>query len=154
MFLELFKWTELRLGGNEENLELVLSVRLKDPQIHTVTSGQAMLDVNVAICRYRPSLPSSPSRMSKSSGLNTRIWSTTSSSGSWTEEPGGLQSTGSQGVRHDWATKHSTFMVATCVKDLLAPTGNFKQLDDRKIPYWNVHCFLHLFNLYHFPLST
>ena len=24
----------------------------------------------------------------------------------WTEEPGGLQSTGSQRVRHDWATKH------------------------------------------------
>ena len=27
---------------------------------------------------------------------------------SWTEEPGGLQSTGSQKVRHDWMTKHST----------------------------------------------
>ena len=26
----------------------------------------------------------------------------------WTEEPGGLQSIGSQNVRHDWATKHST----------------------------------------------
>ena len=26
----------------------------------------------------------------------------------WTEEPGRLQSTGSQTVRHDWATKHST----------------------------------------------
>ena len=26
----------------------------------------------------------------------------------WTEEPGGLQSMGSQRVRHDWATKHST----------------------------------------------
>ena len=26
----------------------------------------------------------------------------------WTEEPGGLQSTGSQRVRHSWATKHST----------------------------------------------
>ena len=25
----------------------------------------------------------------------------------WTEEPGGLQSTGLQRVRHDWATKHS-----------------------------------------------
>ena len=25
----------------------------------------------------------------------------------WTEEPGGLQSKGSQGVRHDWATKHT-----------------------------------------------
>ena len=26
----------------------------------------------------------------------------------WTEEPGGLQSMGSQRVRHDWTTKHST----------------------------------------------
>ena len=26
----------------------------------------------------------------------------------WTEEPGRLQSTGLQRVRHDWATKHST----------------------------------------------
>ena len=26
----------------------------------------------------------------------------------WTEEPGGLQSMGSQRVRHDWVTKHST----------------------------------------------
>ena len=26
----------------------------------------------------------------------------------WTEEPGGLQSMGSQRVRHDWAAKHST----------------------------------------------
>ena len=25
----------------------------------------------------------------------------------WTEEPGGLQSMGSQGVRHDWATEHT-----------------------------------------------
>ena len=26
----------------------------------------------------------------------------------WTEEPGGLQSMGSQRAGHDWATKHST----------------------------------------------
>ena len=26
----------------------------------------------------------------------------------WTEEPGGLQSMGSQRVRHEWVTKHST----------------------------------------------
>ena len=25
----------------------------------------------------------------------------------WTEEPGGLQSVGSQRVRHDWATEHA-----------------------------------------------
>ena len=29
----------------------------------------------------------------------------------WTEEPGGLQSTGSQRVRHDWVTSLSLFMV-------------------------------------------
>ena len=28
----------------------------------------------------------------------------------WTEEPGGLQSMGSQRVRHNWAMKHSTCM--------------------------------------------
>ena len=31
----------------------------------------------------------------------------------WTEEPGGLQSMGSQRVRHDWATKHSTSYAPT-----------------------------------------
>ena len=30
----------------------------------------------------------------------------------WTEEPGGLQSMGSQRVGHDWATKHSTAQIA------------------------------------------
>ena len=29
----------------------------------------------------------------------------------WTEGPGGLQSMGSQRVRHDWVTKHSTMMM-------------------------------------------
>ena len=28
----------------------------------------------------------------------------------WTEEPGGLQSMGSQGVGHDWATEHMCFL--------------------------------------------
>ena len=31
----------------------------------------------------------------------------------WAEEPGGLQSMGSQRVGHDWATKHSTVMYKT-----------------------------------------
>ena len=31
----------------------------------------------------------------------------------WTEEPGGLQSMELQRVRHDWATKHSTTIVAS-----------------------------------------
>ena len=29
----------------------------------------------------------------------------------WTEEPGGLQSMGSQRVRHDWVTKHHNFLI-------------------------------------------
>ena len=28
----------------------------------------------------------------------------------WTEEPGGLQSMGSQRARHDWATKHTALL--------------------------------------------
>ena len=31
----------------------------------------------------------------------------------WTEEPGGLQSMGSQRVRHDWATRHTGTEVKT-----------------------------------------
>ena len=34
----------------------------------------------------------------------------------WTEEPGGLQSTGSQRVRHNWATKHRA---RHCIQHLL-----------------------------------
>ena len=30
----------------------------------------------------------------------------------WTEEPGGLQSTGSQRVRHDWATNTYSLLTA------------------------------------------
>ena len=33
----------------------------------------------------------------------------------WTEEPGGLQSTGSQRVRHDLATKQQQMCVCVCV---------------------------------------
>ena len=40
----------------------------------------------------------------------------------WTEEPGGLQSTGSQRVRHDWATKHSTACVTQVYTDCYATT--------------------------------
>ena len=32
----------------------------------------------------------------------------------WTEEPGGLQSVGSRGVRHDWATALSLFTFMHC----------------------------------------
>ena len=33
----------------------------------------------------------------------------------WTEEPGGLQSTGSQRVRHDWVTSLSFFLYYFCI---------------------------------------
>ena len=33
----------------------------------------------------------------------------------WTEEPGGLQSMGSQRVRHDWTTSPSPFLIFHCV---------------------------------------
>ena len=32
----------------------------------------------------------------------------------WTEEPGGLQSLGSQRVRHNWATNTFTFIFESC----------------------------------------
>ena len=32
----------------------------------------------------------------------------------WTEEPGGLQSMGSQRIGHDWATKHSISISRHC----------------------------------------
>ena len=44
----------------------------------------------------------------------------------WTEEPGGLQSMGSQRIRHDWTTKHSTqcpsvsFFMAFVLKSILS----------------------------------
>ena len=34
----------------------------------------------------------------------------------WTEEPGGLQSMGSQGVRHDWATNTHTYMQLVSIR--------------------------------------
>ena len=36
----------------------------------------------------------------------------------WTEEPGRLQSMGSQRVRHDWATKHNTAHACICLTDM------------------------------------
>ena len=47
---------------------------------------------------------------------------------SWTEKPGGLQSMGSQRVRHHWATKHRTvtlnkqqWQIVTCNKSTTTP---------------------------------
>ena len=36
----------------------------------------------------------------------------------WTEEPGGLQSLGSQRVGHDWVTKHTQTKLANCIKQV------------------------------------
>ena len=43
----------------------------------------------------------------------------------WTEEPSGLQATGSQRVRHNWATKHS---IAVCSVSSLWPYGLYSPL--------------------------
>ena len=42
----------------------------------------------------------------------------------WTEEPGGLQSMGSQRVRHDWATQCSTAKCIYILVELGSPTQN------------------------------
>ena len=34
----------------------------------------------------------------------------------WTEEPGGLQSTGSQRIRHDWVTEHQEIYILLTYK--------------------------------------
>ena len=45
----------------------------------------------------------------------------------WTEESGGLQSMGSQGVRHNWATRHSTaqWFPSVFIQELLKVTTEF-----------------------------
>ena len=51
----------------------------------------------------------------------------------WTEEPGGLQSTGSQGVRHDWAMKQSTLYEKR--KDGVMKTPNFRIILKFSLPF-------------------
>ena len=48
--------------------------------------------------------------LEKGMAAHSSILAWKNSSIPWTEEPGGLQSTGSQRVRHDWATNTFTFM--------------------------------------------
>ena len=49
----------------------------------------------------------------------------------WTGEPGGLQSTGSQRVRHDWATERGTAAAATALRtDELHPRLHPARTDD------------------------
>ena len=50
----------------------------------------------------------------------------------WTEEPGGLQSTGSQGVRHDWAASiHFCNSVTLWV--IRPPIGGFLWQEGRSV---------------------
>ena len=49
----------------------------------------------------------------------------------WTEEPGELQSMGSQRVRHNWATKHAHTLSVICYQFKI-----FFQLDKWKVVYW------------------
>ena len=54
---------------------------------------------------------------------------------SWTEEPGGLQPTGSQSVRHDWATEHTYMHAGT--KLVIQPLTD-------EAPAFCFHCVFHL----------
>ena len=44
-----------------------------------------------------------------------------------TEEPGGLQSMGSQRVRHDWATKWQCYLSGSCRSEFRARTGHVRK---------------------------
>ena len=48
----------------------------------------------------------------------------------WTEEPGGLQSMGSKGVRHDWASNIFTFTFACSPNTYYAPDSVFLEHTD------------------------
>ena len=74
----------------------------------------------------------------------------------WTEEPGGLQSIGSQRVRHDWATKHVLspkshkdshvkfqfyMWVGKVLDSLVRSTGEFFHSGSHTIPVFVCICF-------------
>ena len=76
-----------------------------------------------------------------------RTWETTPvfllGESPWTEEPGGLQSTESQRVRHNWATKHNTARLFTYIsphakKALSCPT----QLVGLSLTFKFIHIFI------------
>ena len=67
----------------------------------------------------------------------------------WTEEPGGLQSMGSQRVEHDWTTKHSTVSHLLLAKlRLLAKiwTSMSRAIRKEVCIYWAKYC-IRLFSL-------
>ena len=51
----------------------------------------------------------------------------------WTEEPGGLQSTGLKRVGHDWATKHSAQGQASDMSVAGKPTGTLMSWNTQRI---------------------
>ena len=61
----------------------------------------------------------------------------------WTEEPGGLQSTGSQRVRHDWLTKHS-MATTKPAHDVISWTGPlpiiYWETAKGKAVFWGPEC--------------
>ena len=85
-----------------------LSCKLKD-------TGLTDFSIQVLIFSYIIKLPIHPEKINSYSKINnyslvlphssTLAWQIP-----WTEEPGGLQSMGSQRVRHNWATSLFTFM--------------------------------------------
>ena len=64
----------------------------------------------------------------------------------WTEEPGGLQSTGSQRVTYDWETTHSTAWKVPCNNSILYLFVDFlPQLECGSMKGWIFVCFVHCF---------
>ena len=53
----------------------------------------------------------------------------------WTEEPGGLQSMGSQRVRNDWVTKHSTAHCQDIIQNVIISYSIFLRTS-RRNRYW------------------
>ena len=65
----------------------------------------------------------------------------------WTEEPGGLQSMGSQRVRHDWVTSNLAWK-SKAVSHLISVTGRMETSHLTSILYFNKHNLQPCFNFY------
>ena len=62
----------------------------------------------------------------------------------WTEEPGRLQSTGSQRVGHDWVTKHISSLTHTHTHILMSPTQTHSHIHSNKISLATLPYIIHL----------
>ena len=69
----------------------------------------------------------------------------------WTEEPGGLQSMGSQRVRHDWVTRQQAALKKNKIKCNLNKCPEHKY---RNAQFWSAAIFSHCVFLYELFLST